>query len=366
MTGRGVRDAEDSPTGARGVDGTGQVSVKDVARRAGVSLGTVSNVLNRPQVVSPATQRKVLRAISELGFVRNEAARQLRAGRSRVIGMIVLDVANPFFTDLAAGVESAATDAGLSLMLCNSGENSEQEARYLALLEEQRCFGILITPLDGGRPLLRTIRRRGTNIVFADRQSEPGLCSVTVDDVAGGAAAARHLFDLGHRRIAFVGGPPTLPQVADRLAGVRQAIGQRASDAVEVTVVPTAELTIAAGKSAGAQIGELSADHRPTAVFCANDLVALGLIQEMVRRKINVPQEISIVGYDDIDFAAASHVPLTSVRQPRHQLGRAAAELLIDETLRPESHSHRQVVFSPELIVRESTGRANGRQSAPS
>ncbi len=337
--------------------------MKDVARRAGVSLGTVSNVLNRPQLVSPATQGKVLRAISELGFVRNEAARQLRAGRSRVIGMIVLDVANPFFTDLAAGVESAATDAGLSLMLCNSGESSEQEARYLALLEEQRCFGILITPLDGSRPLLRTIRRRGTNIVFADRRSEAGLCSVTVDDVAGGAAAAEHLLELGHRHIAFVGGPSTLPQVADRLAGVRKVVGRLAS-AVELSTVLTAELTIAAGKAAGAHIGDLPADRRPTAVFCANDLLALGLLQELVRRKISVPKEISIVGYDDIDFAAASHVPLTSVRQPRHQLGRAAAELLIDETLRPESHGHRQVVFSPELIVRESTARADARQSA--
>ena len=356
MTARANAEAEDRPPGSRPVDGTGQVSVKDVARHAGVSLGTVSNVLNRPQLVSPATQRKVLGAIAELGFVRNEAARQLRAGRSRVIGMIVLDVANPFFTDLAAGVESAATDAGLSLMLCNSGENSEQEARYLALLEEQRCFGILITPLDGGRPLLQTIRRRGTNIVFADRRSEPGLCSVTVDDVAGGAAAAEHLIGLGHRRIAFVGGPPTLAQVADRHAGVRKAIGRSASTAVDLSIVHTAELTIAAGKIAGSHIGEQSPDWRPTAVFCANDLIALGLLQEMVRRKIAVPQEISIVGYDDIDFATASHVPLTSVRQPRHELGRAAAELLIDETLRPESHRHRQVVFSPELIVRESTG----------
>lgn len=336
----------------------GEVSVVDVAKKAGVSLGTVSNVLNRPDRVAPATRARVLAAIGELGFIRNEAARQLRAGRSRSIGLVVLDIRNPFFTDLAAGVEVSAAGAGLSVVLCNSGDDVTREDHYLSLLQEQRASGILITPtvrpIQAVRPgsLLEDIRARGMPLVLVDRSSDRGQCSVSVDDVVGGKLAVQHLISLGHRRISFVGGPVATPQVVDRLTGARAAA---TAGGVRVTVLETAGLTFGAGRLMGARIATVAPRRRPTAVFCANDLLALGVLQEMTRHHLSVPGDLAIVGYDDIDFAAAAAVPLTSVRQPREDLGRTAADLLIDEVTAADAHRHRQVVFEPELVVREST-----------
>jgi LacI family transcriptional regulator len=329
--------------------------VKDVALRTGVSLGTVSNVLNRPERVSAATRAKVQQAIDELGFVRNEAARQLRAGRSRTIGVVVLDVGNPFFTDMAAGVEIAAEAAGLGVVLCNSGEALAREDHYLSMLQEQRAFGILITPVTARNQRIERIRRGGTPIVLLDRVSSRRQCSVSVDDVAGGEMAVAHLLAQGHTRIAFVGGSPTISQVADRQAGARKAMTSAGLDPGQLVVVEEPALTVAHGRSAGDRIAAMSNRRRPTAVFCANDLLALGLLQEMTRRHLDVPADLAIVGYDDIDFAAAAAVPLTSVRQPSAQLGQAAAELLIEEVAAPETHRHRQVIFEPELVTRAST-----------
>jgi LacI family transcriptional regulator len=330
-------------------------SVVDVAARAGVSLGTVSNVLNRPERVAPATRERVLRAIEELGFVRNEAARQLRAGRSRTIGLVVLDVGNPFFTDLAAGVETTAAKVGLSVILCNSAEDVDREAHYLSLLQEQRAYGVLITPVANRTPAIDALRRRGTAVVLVDRGSGRGQCSVSVDDKVGGELAVGHLLAQGHRRIGFVGGPMSINQVAERLAGSRAALRSAGMDESSMTVIETPALNVAAGRRTGEQIAALPARRRPTAVFCANDLLALGVLQEMTRQHLSVPGDLAIVGYDDIDFAAAAAVPLTSVRQPRSQLGQAAMDLLVEEVAEPKTHQHRQVVFEPELIVREST-----------
>jgi LacI family transcriptional regulator len=331
-------------------------SVVDVAERAGVSVGTVSNVLNRPERVAPATRARVQRAIEELGFVRNEAARQLRVGRSRAIGLIVLDVRNPFFTDLAVGAELAAEQNDLSIMLCNSNDSTAREGHYLGLLEEQRAYGILITPVDESTgDHLDALRAKGTPVVLVDRGSSRQQCSVTVDDVTGGELAATHLIELGHERIAFVGGPMSLKQVADRLRGARTAARRARLGKPAITVVRTDALTVASGGQAGQRIIAMPVGTRPTAVFCANDLLALGVLQEMTRAKLDVPGDIAIVGYDDIDYAAAAAVPLTSVSQPRRQLGQAATELLIDEATSPGTHQHRQVVFQPELVVRAST-----------
>jgi LacI family transcriptional regulator len=335
--------------------GTTSVSVVDVARHAGVSLGTVSNVLNRPERVSPATRDRVLAAIDDLGFVRNEAARQLRAGRSRTIGLVVLDIGNPFFTDLAAGVETAAAATGLSVVLCNSGESTSREEHYLNLLQEQRSYGVLITPVSTKMTRLDDIRRQGTPSVLVDRVGSGRRCSVSVDDIIGGHLAAGHLFDTGHKRIAFIGGPATLNQVADRLTGARRAAEQAGLPEDSIVVIETPALKVAEGRTAGARIAELPRTRRPTAAFCANDLLALGLLQEMTRLRVQVPGDLAIIGYDDIDFAAAAAVPLTSVRQPRSQLGDAAAKLLIDEVENATAHNHRQVVFAPELVIRDST-----------
>ncbi|MDQ1512752.1 MAG: LacI family transcriptional regulator [Microbacteriaceae bacterium] len=327
--------------------------IREVADRAGVSVGTVSNVLNTPGKVAAATAERVLAAIEELGFVRNDAARQLRAGSSRSIGLLVLDVRNPFFTDVARGAEERAVEADLSVLLANSDERPERESAHLDLFEEQRVRGILITPVGevGGR--LAQLRRRGIPAVLVDRLDTTGdFSSVSVDDVAGGRLALQHLLDTGRRRILFIGGPADLRQVRDRLQGAREAV-ESVPDA-RLDVLPIDGLTMTEGVQAGRRILDLDLDHRPDAVFAANDLVALGVLQGVgILGGLRVPEQIAIVGYDDIDFAAAAAVPITSIRQPRGRIGAEALELLLEEIAGTEEH--RRIVFQPELVVRESS-----------
>jgi LacI family transcriptional regulator len=324
-----------------------RVGVKDVARAAGVSVGTVSNVLNRPEIVRAETRYRVQAEMARLGFVRNESARQLRQGRSRTLAYVFLDATNPFFTDVARGAEKAAEEAGLALFLCNSNGDPEREDRYLDMLHQQRVLGVLVTALDHTNPRLGALRAQGTPVVLVDHPAEitGPWCSVGVDDRLGGELAVSHLVELGHERIAFAGGPMTLPQVADRLAGARRALGT-----AELVVLETGGCTLAAGRHAARRLAGA------TALFCANDLVALGALQQLTLDGVAVPRDVAIVGYDDIEFATAAAIPLTSVRQPRDRLGRTATELLIAEATEGE-HEHRAVSFVPELVIRASTRR---------
>lgn len=325
--------------------------IKDVARRAGVSIGTVSNVVNRPHVVSAATRTRVQSVIEELGYVRDESARQLRAGRSRLMALLVLDLGNPFFVDVARGAELAAHRRGLNVITCNSGQRIDREASYLAMLAEQRVRGVLLSPVDTSSQALEAFHRSGIPYVFVDRKVPAGdASSVSVDDVAGGSLVARHLLETGHSRIAFVNGPAILAQCRDRESGLRSVLAGSA----EVSVLETGALDVPSGRDAGARL--LGMSPRPSAVFCANDLLALGVLQSMVGAGVRVPEEMAIVGYDDIEFAGAAAVPLTSVRQPAARLGESAAELLIAETSETDRPGeHRTIVFTPELVVRNST-----------
>ncbi|WP_033221905.1 LacI family DNA-binding transcriptional regulator [Kitasatospora phosalacinea] len=328
----------------------GTAGIKDVARLAGVSVGTVSNVINRPEVVGEETRARVQAAIEQLGYVRSESARQLRSGSSRIIGLLVLDLGNPFFVSVARGAEQAARAEGLGVMVCNSAQRLADEADYLALFTEQRVRGVLLTPADAAGSGASTLRRNGVPFVLVDRLA-PGIdaCSVSVDDVKGGALATAHLLATGHRRIAFAGGRHRLQQVADRRAGALAALDGTDAELLDLEVDG---LDVAAGRDAGARL--LGVLPRPTAVFCANDLLALGVLQAVFAAGLRVPEDLAIVGYDDIEFAAAAAVPLTSVRQPAEAMGRTAAELLAEET-GGGAHRHRQVVFEPELVVRRST-----------
>lgn len=330
-------------------------SVKDVAAAAGVSLGTVSNVLNRPDRVSAATRTRVQEAMASLGFVRNESARQLRAGTSRTLAYVMLDASNPFFTDVAQGIEAAAESVDLSLVLCNSGNGATREGAHLELLQQQRVQGVLVTPVNPEADILEEVRRRGTPLVIVDRtRDDASFCTVAVDDRLGGRLAVEHLVDRGHTRVAFIGGPTTLGQVRDRLEGARQAWAAAGLPEDDLVVVNTAALTVHEGREAGQRLAGLPSSRRPTAAFCANDLLALGLLQHAIGSGQRVPEQLAIVGYDDIEFAGAAAVPLTSVRQPRQELGRTAAELVLDEAGDP-NHQHRQVLFTPELVARAST-----------
>ncbi|MCP2032816.1 LacI family transcriptional regulator [Okibacterium sp. HSC-33S16] len=331
------------------------MSVRDVATRAGVSVGTVSNVLNRPDKVSPSTVAKVRAAIEELGFVRNDAARQLRAGRSLSIGLIVLDVSNPFFTDVARGAEDRAAEDGLTVLLGNSDENEDREAAYVDLFEKQRVHGVLISPVGDASSRLDALHRRGIPTVLVDRPTtDDRFSSVAVDDVAGGYLAAQHLLETGRRTLAFVGGPQELRQVADRLAGAQKAVAEIADASLEY--IATDGLTVLQGRKVGESIRERDATDLPDGLFAANDLVAMGLLQALsMLGALSVPEDIAIVGYDDIDFATAAVVPLTSIRQPSSLIGSTAVDLLMKEADASADFTREHVVFQPELIVRESS-----------
>lgn len=342
--------------------GTVMAGIKDVAQRAGVSVGTASNVLNRPHLVRPETRARVEAAIAELGFVPNQPARQLRSGSSTTIAYVVLDARNPFFTDVARGIEEVASTENLTLFLCNSDLDPRREAQYLDQLLMQRVRGVLITAVDYRNESLRILPVNGVPVVLVDRVYDPsvevagaGWCSVGVHDVEGGQLAVTHLIERGHQRIAFAGGPMSTPQVADRLAGARRAMEDAGLDDDLLTVLVTTALTVEEGRRVSQRILGLPVRRRPTAVFCANDLLALGVLQHMTQNGVAIPDRMSLVGYDDIEYAAAAAVALTSVHQPRHDIGRTAAQLLLEESAGHDGHRHRHVEFTPELVVRAST-----------
>jgi LacI family transcriptional regulator, galactose operon repressor len=268
---------------------------------------------------------------------------------------VMLDGSNPFFHDVAQGIELAAEDADLSLFISNSNGRAEREEVHLDRLLQQRVQGILITPVNPEAPHLAEISRRGVPVVIVDRVGVAGaFCSVAVDDVLGGRIAVEHLAEQGHTRVAVVGGPESIGQVRERVQGARQIWSELGLPPEDLIYLPTAALTVAEGRSAGERLAGIPARRRPTAAFCANDLLALGLLQQTIGAGLRVPEELAIVGFDDIEFAAAAAVPLTSVRQPRQELGRAAAQLVIDEATNPE-HTHQQLTFVPELVARAST-----------
>ncbi|NHI16566.1 substrate-binding domain-containing protein [Microbacterium excoecariae] len=331
------------------------VRIRDVAQRAGVSVGTVSNVLNRPDEVSPDSVERVERAIRELGYVRNDAARQLRAGVSATVGFVVLGSQNPFYNDVVRGAQDEAAAGGLAMLSGSSDEDEARQKLYLDLFRQQQVRGILLAPYGDVLADLRRLKRAGIATVLVDRFSaDHEFSSVSLDSVAGGRLAMEHLIARSRRRAAFVGGPFGLRQVSDRLEGARAA----ADDAqVSLEVVPTSGMTLEDGLAAGERLLARPRRERPDAILAANDLIAIGLLQSLVEGgRLLVPGDIALVGFDDIPFAAAAAVPLTTVRQPGRQIGRTALRMVLEEVSDPLSLP-RQTVFPPELVVRRSTER---------
>jgi len=342
-------------TGASRQPASGRVTIRDVAEQAGVSLGTASNVLNRPDRVAPGTRARVLEVIDRLAFVRSSAAHQMRGGNSRCFGAVVLDASNPFSTETIRGLEDAVHEQGCAVVVCSTDGSPEREARYLRLLEEQRVQGIVITPATRSIRHLEALRDRGTFVVLLDRRSRAGqFCSVSVDHTHGGALAARHLFDLGHRLIAFINGPLHLSQCAERRKGMRRAATEAGLDAEDCIVEYTIDPITAFEQAESIVEAIVATPERPTAIVCVNDQIAFAVLRALAERQVRVPRDISVVGYDDVDFAAMLSPALTSIRQPKYELGRAAGQLLIAETADP-LHRHDEIRFEPELVERQST-----------
>jgi LacI family transcriptional regulator len=321
-----------------------------VARLAGVSVGTVSNTINRPQQVRPKTRRAVQEAIDELGFVPNQSARVLSGVSAQVIGLVVPDVASPFFMGVAKAVERAAGEVGHMVMLCNSGNEQASERRLLRMLAAQRVRGALVTPAGAAQPE----SAEDMPLVFLDHETGASDCSVSVDHFTGERLAARHLLALGHRRLAFVGGPARMWQMALRARGARRELAANGIDPAEAL----AEYTMPGfGIQDGIAAAErMLAGELPDGILCGNDMLAFGVYRGLARAGARVPEDVALVGYDDVDFAADWIVPLTTVRQPIDELGYRAATLLLEHTGQlPGGHEHRQERLLPELIVRESS-----------
>jgi LacI family transcriptional regulator len=331
------------------------VTIRAVAERAGVSVGTVSNVLNRPSYVTPETRTRVLEAIEELGFVPTNYRRQFRPGRERVIGCVMVDLANPFFVDVALGVEEAATKRGAGVVICHSNEEVVREEQNLDLLIQLRVHGIIVAPVEDENPRLDELRHKGVPLVYLDRlDPHHEISSVLVNHLEGGRLAARHLVGLGHRRLAFVAGPERSHLVRDRLAGFREVAAEAGIPDDAITVFSADRWTSEAGARSAAEFLALPPPERPTAVFCANDMLARGLMRACEAAGVSVPRDVSIVGYDDLQWAADLPVPLTTVGQPRAELGRVAARLLMNAIDDPQATIER-ALLQPNLVVRQST-----------
>ncbi len=339
-----------------------RVGIREVATLAEVSLGTVSHYINHPSRVSPEKRDRIQRAIDQLGFVRNNAAWQLRLGRSGTVAYIAPDVSNPYFATIAEGVEQRAAAEGLSVFIANSGRSREREDAYLEMFEAHRVQGMLVASHDPIEDRLTQIRHRGTpSVLVGQRASSPSQPSVSVDDMTGGYLAVRHLVELGRKRIAFVGGPLGIRQVGDRLEGASTAV--REAPDVVMEVINATNRTIAGGREVAAALAARPASNRPDAIFAVNDLLALGIMQELVMRHgIRIPADIALVGYDDIEFGESSLIPLTSVRSPHEDFGIAAIDLLVTEMAEGDGphddEGANQIVFPPKLVVRDSSAGA--------
>ena len=343
----------DLPTGGE------RPRIIDVAALASVSPGTVSNTLNHPERVNAETRARVTAAIERLGFVRNQQARMLTGAPGTTLGLIVVDLQSPFFMELAHAVERAASELGYVVIMCASDNDHARETQLLEVLSSQRVSGVLMTPTGGSHPAPGPVG--GSPIVFIDEERPEYPCSVRVDHVEGGRQAARHLIELGHRRLAFVGGLPDLGQFGQRAAGMRLAMEEAGLDPAGLLVVRSEGINLASGEASVTRLLEL--DDKVTGVCCGNDMLAFGAYRALDRAGVRVPEDVALVGYDDVAFAANWIVPLTTVRQPTSEMGRRATELLLEHAF-GLPHKHQRLVLAPELVIRRSSGALDsGRRS---
>ncbi len=325
-------------------------TIRDVARAARVHPSTVSRVLNaRPELaLRPQTRERVVAAAERLGYRPSVLARSLRLQRTLTLGMIVPDIANPFFPPIIKGAEDTAHERGYTLILCNTADVPEREATYLRVLRERQVDGALIASTRMADATITTLRADGFPFVLVNRATRGSTdLAVTIDDRAAAGRAIAHLADLGHRRIAQVAGPQTTATGSERLIGARAELRARGLDA---SVVVEAE---AWSESAGYRAARrLLVSEPPTAIFGANDLIALGVLRAAREAGLRVPDDLSLVGFNDIGESAL--IDLTTVHVPQEEMGAAAARLLI-AALEREPLPERRVVLSAHMVVRGST-----------
>jgi len=329
--------------------------MNDVATHAGVSLGTVSNVLNRPSQVRPELIARVRSSIAELGFSRNNAARSLAAGHSRTVGFVMVDLTNSYFVDMARGAEEVLREAEMFLVLANSDIKESTQIDYLDHFTQEQAAGILLTPVGGHLDGMEHARSHGRPVVIVDNDPhQTDSCSVSTDNVQSGFLAAQHLIDIGRKRLAFAGGPRSYPAIADRLAGARAAVDK--AEGVTLEYIGSDEVQAPQGLVIGHDLAERDRRSLPDGIIAAADLLALGLLQGLISRSnIRFPDDLALIACDDNRSAYDSLVPISTVELPGVEMGRASAQLLLEEIRSPDQHTHRRVILEPRLVAREST-----------
>ncbi|HWT64887.1 MAG TPA: LacI family DNA-binding transcriptional regulator [Terracidiphilus sp.] len=325
-----------------------RVTMNQIAREAGVSLGTVSHVINGTATVREPLRQRVLNAVKSLGYEPNELSRGLRLNRTSMIGMIIPDITNPFFPGVVRGVEDVAYKHSFRLVLCNTDNDSAKEATYLSQLRSFLPAGILMIPsLDS------TVSpgSSGPPVVCVDRRPENWKGDmVTVANREGAYKAARHLIEMGHRRIGVIAGPPHLTSALDRVRGFRQALHD-AHIAMAPEYVQEARFDRVSGYTAAMRLLQLL--PRPTAIFATSDLMAMGALLAIRESRLTCPGDVSLVGFDGLEQTELTDPPLTTVYQPGYQLGYTAAGLLI-ERIDGSKTAPREVVLDTELRMRSS------------
>jgi LacI family transcriptional regulator len=327
-------------------------TMKDVARLAGVSIATVSATINGSAFVSAELRERVTAAIHELGYAPDGVARSLKRGRTQLIGLIVADITNPFFTELVHVIEAAMQDAGYSVLLCDTDEDFEKERNYLRILQTHRVDGVILAP-TGGPDAYQSLKALGEKLplVLVDRAlPDLGLDAATVDSFAGAYEATSHLLDLGHRKVATIAGPNHLAPARDRLNGFRAALEARGV-AVRPDFIRSGSFREEEAMAAAQDL--LSGEDRPSAVFVANNHMMIGVMRAIAALQLNCPREVSVVGIDDFPWANAFTPRLTVVRQPVEEIGRAAVRLLLARIAGPAANAAHEVL-RPTLVVRDS------------
>jgi LacI family transcriptional regulator len=336
-------------------------TIYDVAKHAGVSPATVSRVLNGHSRVDPQLVDRVQRATAELGFSRNAVARNLRRNRTTLWGVIISDIANPFFTSLVRGVEDVAQTAGYSVVLCNSDEDLKKEAGYLRAVMSERMAGVIISPASERSTDLVPLLDTETPVVVIDRSVRGvQVDSVQVDNVQGAADATEHLLDSGAQRVACITGPRRATTAKQRLQGYERA-HRKAGRELDPALVRHADFREQGGYDAMARL--LAQPHPPDAVFVANNLMTIGTLECLAYHGISVPDQMLVVGFDDVPWARLIRPALSVVKQPTYEVGQTAAHLLIqriDQPARPPS----KVVLATTLNVAKSSVRGSSADKA--
>ncbi len=337
-------------------------TIKDVATHAGVSVATVSAVINGNKYVSPDLTQRVHESITALGYERNSLAQGLKKHTSQTIGLIISDITNPFFTGVVRGVEDVANARGYSLILGNTDEDLTKEMSYMRLLESKRADGLIVVFTLGNHEYLRSWAAHRLPLVSIDRlPDDVSIDAVLIDNVGGARQAVEHLITLGHERIGIVTGLSGITTTEERLTGYKQAL--------EAHGIPLDPALIAEGNSRidGGERGVLQLltqeAARPTALFITSGLMVIGALQAIDRVGLRCPQDIALVGFDDFAWAAVMHPRLTTVRQPTYEIGQKAAQLLF-ERLEKRDGPAQVVRLQPQLIIRESSGRTFRRKRA--